>query len=643
MTRALAHRGPDDEGVWVDAGAGIGLGHRRLSIVDLSPAGHQPMMSQGGQFVITFNGEIYNHGDLRRQLLAEGRQIAWRGHSDTETLLASIDAWGVKAALQRASGMFAFALWDRSTRTLTLARDRLGEKPLYYGRQPGAGSAFLFASELKALRQHPSFEPEIDRASLGLYMRYLEVPAPRSIYRNICKLLPGTFLTLRDGAADPEIEEYWSGATVAKSGAANRVSPDPASATDELEQLLERAIGRQLMSDVPLGAFLSGGVDSSTVVAIMQKLSARPVQTFTIGFHEDRYNEAEHAKAVARHLGTDHTELYVTAGQALDVIPRLPAIYDEPFADSSQIPTYLISALARQHVTVALSGDGGDELFGGYDRYLLTAGWWGRIARIPRPLRAAAARALTMVPAAAWTRFGEAAGGLLPGSIRLGRLGDKVHKGAPMLTSGSLDELYDRMLSLWREPADVVIGAPRASAGDIAGGADLAGLGAVERMMAHDMLGYLANDILVKVDRAAMAVSLETRVPLLDPELVEFAWRLPLELKLRRNATKWILRQVLYRHVPRRLIERPKMGFGVPLDSWLRGPLRDWAEALLNRARLDDEGYFHPDQVRRLWDGQLKGENNSMRLWTVLMFQSWLDAHARPSVVSAGGGVACAG
>jgi asparagine synthase (glutamine-hydrolysing) len=628
MTRSLAHRGPDDEGVWIDVDAGIGLGHRRLSIVDLSPAGHQPMHSPSGRFVITANGEIYNHADLRAELLAAGHEVAWRGHSDIETLLAGFDAWGIKPTLQRASGMFAFALWDKQGRTLTLARDRLGEKPLYYGRQHGPRSPFLFASELKALRQHPDFEPEIDRQALSLLVRYLDVPAPFSIYRGISKLLPGTMLTLSEGASDPLIEQYWSGAEVARAGVADPLALGPEAATDALEQVLERAVGRQMMADVPLGAFLSGGIDSSTVVAIMQKLSPRPVKTFTIGFHEAEYNEANHAKAVARHLGTDHTELYVTPREAMDVIPRLPAMYDEPFADSSQIPTHLISALARRHVTVALSGDGGDELFGGYDRYLLTANLWNRIAGLPMPLRLSAARALAFVPAAMWTRLGQTAGGILPRSLRKGRLGDKVHKGARMLTSQSLDELYDGMMSLWRDPGGLVLGATNEGPVAVPAALELNGLAGVERMMAHDMLGYLPNDILVKVDRAAMAVSLETRVPLLDPEVVEFAWRLPLGLKMRGNLTKWLLRQVLDRHVPRALIERPKMGFGVPLDDWLRGPLREWAEGLLGETRLREQGFFDAREVRRVWDLHLSDQaNQHFRLWPILMFQSWLEAN----------------
>jgi asparagine synthase (glutamine-hydrolysing) len=626
MTRTLVHRGPDDEGIWIDSEARIGLGHRRLAIIDLSAAGHQPMVSPAGRYVLTFNGEIYNYRDLRSQLEAEGHRVQWRGHSDTEILLAGFDFWGIAETLKHASGMFAFAVWDKQDRALTLARDRLGEKPLYYGRQRPRGP-FLFGSELKALAAHPSFEPEIDRTALGLYVRYLAVPAPHSIYRGISKLMPGTLLTVRE-QGEPVVETYWSGAEVARSGSANPIDLAPDTAVDELERVLDRAVGRQMVSDVPLGAFLSGGVDSSSVVAIMQKLSPRPVKTFTVGFHEQDYNEAEHAKAVARHLGTDHTELYVSPAEAMDVIPRLPDMFDEPFADSSQIPTHLIAALARQHVTVALSGDGGDELFGGYDRYLLTQGFWNRIAGIPVPMRTAAGRALRLVPAAAWTGLGAAAGGLLPRAMRLQRLGDKVHKGATMLSSETLDELYDFMLSMWRDTSEVVIGAGAAAdtvqphLGDLDG---------VERMMAQDMLGYLTDDILVKVDRAAMAISLETRVPLLDPEVVAFAWRLPLDFRIRGGTTKWLLRQVLYRYVPQALIERPKMGFGIPLESWLRGPLRDWAEALIDERRLRNEGYFKPDAVRQEWAKLLRGPTNSHKMWTVLMFQSWLEAQTGKS------------
>ena len=604
MAAALAHRGPDDEGVWVDADASIGLGHRRLAIVDLSAAGHQPMPSPRGRFVITLNGEIYNHLDLRAQLRSEGLEPQWRGHSDTETLLAGFDGWGVKETLQQASGMFALAVWDKASRALILARDRIGEKPLYYGRAKGAESPFLFASELKALHRHPAFDPEVDREALGLLVRYLAIPAPLSIYRGISKLMPGTMLTLADGQAEPAIEAYWSGAEIARSGLTNPLRLDAGTAAGELERVLERAVGRQMMADVPLGAFLSGGIDSSTVVAMMQKLSPRPVKTFTVGFGENAFNEAPYAKTVAKHLGTDHTEIYVSPEEARDVIPRLPIIYDEPFADASQIPTHLVSALARRQVTVALSGDGGDELFGGYGRYALTAKWGKRFGVIPRPLRTSAARALRNIPAAQKFR-------------------GKLLKGASMLASASQDEAYDLMLSQWPDPTLCVIGAGGSRPPLDNGIHSLAG---IDRMMAQDLLDYLPNDILAKVDRAAMAVSLETRVPLLDPEVVQFAWRLPLDFKIRGGTTKWLLRQVLYRHVPRELIERPKMGFGVPLDKWLRGPLRDWAEALLEERRLRDEGYFHPQAVREVWNAQLRGQDNGFKLWTVLMFQTWLEA-----------------
>ena len=635
MNRSIHHRGPDHSAVWMDEGARVAFAHNRLAIVDLSEAGNQPMTSPSGRYVTVYNGEIYNHQAIRDELSAIGAAPNWRGHSDTETLLAAVDAWGVRGALERSTGMFAFALWDKAERTLTLARDRLGEKPLYYGRQE-AGGPFLFGSELKALAVHPQFRAEIDRRALTLLLRYNYIPAPFSIYRGISKLPPATFLTLRDGASEPVIEEYWAGAAVAERGAANPIELSDEEAIDALERRLEAAISRQMIADVPLGAFLSGGVDSSTVVALMQKLSPRPVKTFTIGFNEAGFNEAEHAKAVARHLGTDHTELYVTAAEARAVIPKLPQIYDEPFADSSQIPTHLVSALAREHVKVSLSGDGGDELFAGYNRYLLTSELWGKISAVPKPLRKAAARAMTVVSPSAWTRFGDAAGGVLPKIARVNRLGDKVHKGAPLLHSDNVADLYGGMVSLWRDPEAVVIGAtepPSQATGLIP---RLNGLSGIERMMALDMLGYLPDDILAKVDRAAMAVSLETRVPFLDHHVVEFAWRLPFGLKIRGGETKWILRQLLYRHVPKTLIERPKMGFGVPVGDWLRGPLRDWAEALLDEQRLRSEGFFKPEPIRRMWQTHLGGTmDEQYRLWGVLMFQSWLEANAGASAPAA--------
>jgi asparagine synthase (glutamine-hydrolysing) len=633
MGRSIRYRGPDHSDVWIDETARVGFAHNRLAIVDLSPAGNQPMVSTSGRYVIAYNGEIYNHLAVRDELAAGALAPEWKGHSDTETLLAAVEAWGISGAVERSTSMFAFALWDKAERTLSLARDRLGEKPLYYGRQSADGP-FLFASELKALTEHPQFRPEIDRSALTLLLRYNYIPAPFSIYRGIGKLLPGTILTLRQDTDEPTIEEYWSGAAVAAAGVADPLELSDAEALDQLEAKLETAIAGQMIADVPLGAFLSGGVDSSAVVALMQKLSPRPVKTFTIGFHEAAYNEAEHAKAVARHLGTDHTELYVTAAQAREVIPKLPHIYDEPFADASQIPTHLVSSLARQHVTVSLSGDGGDELFGGYNRYLLTSQLWGKISAIPKPLRAAAAHAMTVVSPAAWTRFGQAARPMLPRIAQVSLLGDKIHKGAPLLRSDSVADLYSGMVSLWREPDSIVIGAaePRSQATGLA--PPLEGLSDIERMMALDMLGYLPGDILAKVDRAAMAVSLETRVPYLDHRVVEFAWRLPFDLKIRGGETKWILRQLLYRYVPKSLIERPKMGFGVPIGDWLRGPLRDWAEALLDEGRLRSEGFFRPEPVRRMWEAHLRGTvDEQYRLWGILMFQSWLEAN-RASVAA---------
>ncbi|TBR76531.1 MAG: asparagine synthase (glutamine-hydrolyzing) [Burkholderiaceae bacterium] len=620
MADRLLHRGPDDGGVWCDAQARVGFGHRRLSIVDLSPAGHQPMASGSGRYVMAFNGEIYNHLDLREQLGG----LAWRGHSDTETLLAGFDAWGIQGAIERCIGMFAFAVWDRANGTLTLVRDRLGEKPLYYGWQ-GTGNqrTFLFGSELKALRAHPAFAAQVDRGALSLLLRHAYVPAPYSIYQGIAKLEPGCLLTVSVAQPEPRIHAYWSAVSVARAATASPFAGSPDEAVAELERLARDAVARQMMADVPLGAFLSGGVDSSTVVALMQVQSSRPVKTFTIGFSEDGYNEAVHAKAVARHLGTEHTELYVTPAQAMAVIPRLPALYDEPFADSSQIPTYLVSQLARQHVKVSLSGDAGDELFAGYNRYQITASLWRKVARLPAPLRSAAARGITALSPAAWDRLS----GWIPGAAKHATFGDKLHKGAGVLASSSVDELYLGLVSQLRDPAAWVINGQEPPTNLTGLRPALDGLSGVERMMALDAISYLPDDILCKVDRAAMGVSLESRVPFLDHRVFEFAWRLPLEYKLRDGQTKWPLRQVLYRHVPRELIERPKMGFGIPLHDWLRGPLRSWAEDLLEESRLRREGFFNPEPVRQMWAEHLGGGRNwAHRLWSVLMFQAWLEA-----------------
>ncbi len=630
MATAILRRGPDDSGYWCDTPERIGLGHRRLAIVDLTAAGHQPMVSVRGRYVMVFNGEIYNHMELRQELAQSGLAASWRGHSDTETLLAGFEAWGVEGTLKRIIGMFALALWDRQTQALSLARDRLGEKPLYYGWQgEGAERVFLFGSELKALRAHPAFGGAIDRGALSLLLRHNAIPAPYSIYQGISKLIPGSFLTVSLARPEPVLSSYWSAAQVAVDGARNRFAGTSTQAVDALEALLKDAVGKQMMADVPLGAFLSGGVDSSTVVALMQAQSERAVKTFTIGFDEAGYNEAEHAKAVAAHLGTDHTELYVTPAQALAVIPLLPSLYDEPFSDSSQIPTFLVSQLARQHVTVSLSGDAGDELFCGYNRYQVTAGLWKKLAAVPLPLRKAAAAGLTRVSPAAWTKFAGAVDGLLPRALKFSNAGEKIHKGAGVLASQSVDDLYLGLVSHWNDPASVVIGGQEPPTLLTGNAPDLPGLNGVERMMALDLLTYLPDDILAKVDRAAMGVSLESRVPFLDHRVVEFAWRLPLDYKMRDGQTKWALRQVLYRHVPRALIERPKMGFGVPIDSWLRGPLKPWAEALLDEARLKREGYFYPDGIRKKWQEHLSGQRNwQHQLWDVLMFQVWLKAQA---------------
>jgi asparagine synthase (glutamine-hydrolysing) len=630
MADTIIHRGPDDGGVWVDHVNGIALSHRRLAILDLSPAGSQPMRSSGGRYVIAFNGEIYNHLSLRDRLnsLSDsgGVGITWRGQSDTETLLAGFDRWGIKATIDRCIGMFAFAVWDRRDRKLTLGRDRLGEKPLYYGWQgSGEKSCFLFGSELKALKAHPCFAAEIDRDALCLFMRHSYIPAPHSIYRGISKLRPGVLLTVSRDRPVPELESFWSAADVAVSGNRSAVQGTEKDVTDQLEVLLRSAVRQQMVADVPLGAFLSGGIDSSTVVALMQAQSSSAVKTFTIGFNEEGYNEAVHAKAVARYLGTDHTELYVTPNQALDVIPNLPTLYCEPFADSSQIPTYLVSQLARQNVTVSLSGDAGDELFAGYNRYVIGQGLWQKLSRVPFGVRRLAAASIRAVSPDRWNHLASFFQVLSSPSTQFANIGDKLHKGARVLTAREIDELYLGLVTHWspdevvvggREPFTLLRGLPL----------DLTGLDGVQRMMVLDMMTYLPDDILVKIDRAAMGVSLESRVPFLDHRVVEFAWRIPQSMKLRNGVGKWILREVLYRHIPKELVERPKMGFGVPIDSWLRGPLKDWAEVLLSEDRLRREGFFNPGPIRIKWAEHLSGKRNwQYLLWNVLMFQAWAE------------------
>ena len=622
MSATLRHRGPDDGGFWVDAQAGLALGHRRLAILDLSPTGGQPMLSACGRLALAFNGEIYNHAALRREL---GEHQAWRGHSDTEVLLAALARWGIAETLPRLNGMFAFALWDRRSHRLTLARDRLGEKPLYYGRMHGC---FLFGSELKALRAHPLWRGDVDRGALSLFLRLGYIPAPHCIYRGIRKLQPGSYLTLHSGE-EPKIHSYWSAKSMAEAGQSKPFEGSRGDAADTLDNLLRDAVSLRMQADVPLGAFLSGGIDSSLVVGLMQAQSSNAVRTFSIGFHEQGYDEAVHAKAVARHLRTEHTELYVTPEETRAVIPLLPRLYDEPFADSSQIPTYLVCALARRSVTVSLSGDGGDELFAGYSRYLLARDTWSSLGWLPPRARRAATAMLTWPSARAWDRALRLGGALLPSHIATQASGARIHIAAGLLAQDRPEALYLRLVSHWPEPTAVVLGGeePPMALTDSSQWPKLPDL--VHRMMFLDSLSYLPDDILVKVDRASMGVGLEARVPLLDHRLFELAWRLPLDWKLQGKIGKQVLREILYRYVPRHLVDRPKAGFAVPIRAWLRGPLREWAEALLDAERLRREGFFDPSPIEKKWSEHQTGQRDwSFPLWNVLMFQAWLEHNA---------------
>lgn len=605
MGNAIYSRGPDDAGTWSDASLGIGLSHRRLAIVDLSAAGHQPMHSSNGRYVMAFNGEIYNHLSLRSLLTTEHGET-WRGHSDTETLLACFERWGVEKTLQATVGMFAIALWDTQERQLILARDRLGEKPLYWGWH---NHVLLFGSELKALKVHPAFSANIDRDALALYLRHNYVPAPYSIYQGIEKLPPGHYVAIALGQkrASVDLIPFWSFNAAVKAGLDNPLQSDSKAVVDTLETQLDRSIGMQMLADVPLGAFLSGGVDSSLIVALMQNQSSRPVKTFTIGFNEDGFNEAEHALAVSRYLHTEHSEIYVQAKDALSIIPDLPRIYCEPFADSSQIPTFLVSQMAREHVTVTLSGDAGDELFGGYNPYQFAPRIWSKVSKIPGGMRQVAASSLKKLPLKA-----------------------RAEKLVDILGCRNREDFYRQLVSHWRMPSNAVIGGNERPTLLNTPKKWPAGTRFEEWMMAMDAQTYMVDDILVKVDRAAMANSLETRVPLLDHRVVELAWRIPLDMKIRGGVGKWALKEVLYRHVPRELIERPKKGFSIPIAAWLRGPLREWSEMLLNEKRLQQEGFFHPSVIRRAWEQHLNGRaDHSSKLWGVLMFQAWLEEQGR--------------
>jgi asparagine synthase (glutamine-hydrolysing) len=614
MADTIVHRGPDEGQAWADPEAGLGLGFRRLAIIDLTTAGRQPMLSASGRSTIVFNGEIYNAEDLRAEL---GPRVArWRGHSDTEVLLEAAEAWGIEAALNRTFGMFALAYWDRARRRLTLVRDRLGKKPLYWAEpRPGA---LIFGSELRALRAHPAMPREIDRDTVAVYLRHAYIPSPRTIYRGVAQLPPGHMLELEGATAT--VRPYWTLAATVREAKGAPFSGSDEEAVAALERLLADAVRRRMVSDVPLGAFLSGGIDSSIVVALMQKAASRPVRTFSIGFRERAYDESDHARAVARHLATDHTELILTPKEAQDVIPRLPEIYDEPFADSSQIPTFLVSELARRHVTVALSGDGGDEMFAGYTRYDDALTFARRLAPIPKPLRSAAAAAtLAIEPSTLST---------LASPLGLAFAGDRAHKLAEALPE-TPDGFYRQLISHWREPERVVIGANEP--GTVMTDASIEAIvpDFRERLQYRDTLMYLPDDILVKVDRASMAVSLEARAPLLDHRVAAFAWSLPMEMKVRGGVTKWVLRELLYRHVPRAIVDRPKTGFGVPVGEWIRGPLREWAEDLLSERRLREAGLLAVGEVRKRWQDHLSGVRNwTYVLWAVLILEAWRRRHA---------------
>ncbi len=625
MTDTLRHRGPDDAGQFVDEAVGVGLGSRRLAIVDLSELGHQPMVSADGRYVLTFNGEIYNFPDLRHEL--EGSGMRFRGSSDTEVLLAAVQHWGLRQALVRSNGMFALALWDRHERRLQLARDRFGEKPLYYG---WANRTFLFGSELKALRAHPGFDAGIDRDALALYFRHNCVPAPYSIHTKTAKLPPATIVTIGEATTPgttPTPEPYWSLGAVAEAGTSSLLRTGDDAAVDELEAALRHSVKQRMHADVGLGAFLSGGIDSSLVVALMQAQHTSKVQTFTIAFEDATYDEAPHAQAVADHLGTEHHELLVTSHDALDVVPRLPEIYDEPFADSSQIPTTVLARLTRAHVTVALSGDGGDELFGGYNRYAWAERYWRRLAPLPLSLRRLTATMLTAVPPGWWDRAFAGAGQVLPRSLSVRMPATKLDKVARVLPAADLHQTYMALASHTEDPARLVLGSVEPPTLLTSPAQWPALEDSAQRMMYLDTMTYLPDDILTKVDRATMAASLEGRMPFLDPDVAALAWRLPLDMKIRAGTGKWLVRRLLHRYVPPALVERPKAGFGVPIGHWLRGPLRPWAEDLLGVGRLEREGLLAPAVVRQMWEEHLSGRRDrQFELWDVLMFQAWLDA-----------------
>lgn len=623
MTGSLMHRGPDDFNIWQDYTSGISLGHQRLSILDLSSAGSQPMISSNGRFVMVYNGEMYNHLENRLLLKNQGFSIIWKGHSDTETLIELIAAFGIEKALILSKGMFSLALWDKQTNTLSLARDRFGEKPLYYGWQ---GDSFLFGSELKALKFHPQFLNIIDPNALGLFFQYNYIPSPHSIYKGIYKLNPGNIFSLSLNNKEGILFPYWSTSEVVYHGACNPFLGSTKEAISEIENRLAASVKSQLMADVPLGAFLSGGIDSSLIVSIMQSFSKKPVKTFTIGFEENNFNEAPFAKKIASFLGTNHSELYISSKDCINVIPLLSNIYDEPFADSSQIPTYLVSKLAASTVKVSLSGDGGDELFGGYNRYLFANNFWDKLNHFPTSLRKVLSCLLNSVSPETWNLILNNVHVLLPQSLKVNNIGDKIHKASNILASSSIDEVYFKLLIHWSDPG-LLLNMHFLNTQNMLPGKE-SKLNNIEKMMLKDLLSYLPDDILCKVDRSSMSVSLESRIPFLDHHLFEFSSKLPISLKIKQGSSKWILKEILKKYLPVHLVERPKMGFALPIDQWLRGPLKDWANFLLDKNEMLKDGILNPLPIHQKWEEHLSGKRNwHYHLWSILMFQNWLNSN----------------
>lgn len=617
MVHAINHRGPDNRGIWLNQSNSVGFAHARLSILDLSSAGHQPMHSSCNNLVMIFNGEIYNHVEIRSEL-EKIQKRDWQGHSDTETLLAAIEHWGLDTTLKKSKGMFALAIWDKKKKILSLVSDRMGEKPIYYGWINGQ---FVFASELKALKKFPNFSNQIDQDALTLFLRFNSIPSPYSIYKDIYKLEQGQVIQFHLDSWTINKSNYWSTEEEVIASNLNKLKGSSQRIITKLDEVLTNAVTSQMLSDVPLGAFLSGGIDSSSIVAIMQANSNEKINTFSIGFYDDNYDEAKHAKEIAQYIGTNHHEMYVSEKHALDVIPNLPNIYDEPFADSSQIPTYLLSKFAKEHVTVALSGDAGDELFGGYNRYVFAKNIFSKISKTPVFFKSALSGAIRSISEEKWNRY---LNGIL--GKKYANIGVKLNKVANILNANSISDLQFRLASQIQNPSDWLN-----YSSDVKTKLDddierFQGLDHIEKMLAYDLITYLPTDILTKVDRAAMSVSLETRLPFLDRDVIRFSSSMPINLKIRNGVTKWALREVLYKYVPKELVNKPKMGFAVPLAAWLRGPLRDWGESMLNEKRLSQEGYFDVEFVRNKWLKHLScKENHEHQLWNVLMFQAWLE------------------